>query len=149
MNLLSCYSIQMLTAFTYPVELTCLTFLFENADHRLNLVPSEVVNIGCSVCQSNLSIILLISLSFVMLVLTFLLDHVLNEALLVVAFRNDIDQDVVLLVHPIDLVVLAFHYGPAPVPPDRRLDVFLHTRLLVLKRRFQILDHLEPFICFD
>ena len=62
--------------------------------------------------------------------LTLLLDHELNEALLVIALCNDIDEDVVLLEHPIYLVVLIFHDGALPVPRDTLIDVFFLADIL-------------------
>ena len=57
--------------------------------------------------------------------LTLLSDEVLDEPLLVVALRDDVDQDIVLLPEAVDLVVLIFDDGALPVPCDALLDVLL------------------------
>ena len=62
--------------------------------------------------------------------LTLLLDHKLDEALLVVAFCDHIDQDVILLEHTVDLVVLIFNDSALSVPSDALIDVFFLTDVL-------------------
>ena len=62
--------------------------------------------------------------------LTLLLDHELNEALLVIALCNDIDEDVVLLEHAVDLVVLIFDDSALAVPGDTLIDVFFLADIL-------------------
>ena len=57
--------------------------------------------------------------------LTLLLDHVLDEALLIIALGDDIDEDVVLLPQTIDRVVLVLDDGAFTVPCDRLLDILL------------------------
>ena len=49
----------------------------------------------------------------------------LKEALLIVAFRDDIDQQIVLLPQAVNLVVLILNDGTFAVPSHALLHVFL------------------------
>jgi hypothetical protein len=59
--------------------------------------------------------------------LTFDFDHEFNEAFLVVALSDDIHEDVVLLPHAINLVVLVLNDGASAVPYNGLLHEFLLT----------------------
>ena len=78
--------------------------------------------------------------------LTLLGDHELDEALLVVALRDDVHQDVVLLELPVRLVVLVFKHGATSVPCDRALDVLVLRGLLVLEKRIEIFPHFSGIV---
>ena len=57
--------------------------------------------------------------------LTFDFDHVLDEALLVVAFGDHVHENVVLFPEAVDLVVLVLYHGPPAVPGHCLLHVSL------------------------
>ena len=76
--------------------------------------------------------------------LTLLLDEVLNEALLIIALGNDIDQDIVLLPHPIDLIVLILNDSALSVPSHALLHKLLLSDVLgvcVRESRSQVVQH--------
>ena len=78
--------------------------------------------------------------------LTFLLDHVFDEALLIVALGNDVDEDVVLLPETVNLVVLVFNDGPLSMVGHAVFDKLLLrdvVRVCVRERRSQIVQHSE------
>ena len=69
----------------------------------------------------------------------------LEEALLIVAFRDDIDQDIILLPHAVNLVVLVLDDGSLAMPRDTLLHVLLLGDIEVVRvreRRSQIIHHL-------
>ena len=76
--------------------------------------------------------------------LTFSLDHVLDEALLIVAFGDDVDKDVVLLPQTVNLVVLVLDDSPLAMVDHAVLDELLLrdvVRVSVRERRSQIVQH--------
>ena len=73
-------------------------------------------------------------------------DHELDETLLVVALRDDVHQDVVLLELPVRLVVLVFKDGATSVPRDGALDVLVLRGLLVLEKGIEIFPHFRGLI---
>ena len=82
--------------------------------------------------------------------LTFTLDEELDEALLIVSLRNDVDQDVVLLPHAIDLVVLVLNDGTLAMIGSAVLNELLLSDVVSVRigeRRPQVVQHL--FFCDD
>ncbi len=61
-----------------------------------------------------------------------MLRHELDEALLVVAFSYDVDKDVVLLEHAIDLVILVLDNSALSVPDHRLVHVLLLAYVLLI-----------------
>ncbi len=64
--------------------------------------------------------------------LTLLLDHEFDKSLLVVALSDDVDQDVVLLEHAVDLVVLVLDDGALSVPYCRLDHILLLADILFI-----------------
>ena len=78
------------------------------------------------------------------ILLTFLLNDMLEEPLLIISLSNDINQDIILLPHTIDLVVLVFDDGPLAMPCDTLIDVLLLRDvnfISVSERSSEIIKH--------
>ena len=67
--------------------------------------------------------------------LTLLLDDVLKEALLIVAFGDDIDEDVVLFPHAVNLIVLILDDGALSMPRDALVHVLLLRDVFAVRVR--------------
>lgn len=75
--------------------------LLEVTHEAFDLIASKVVHIGRRIFDTG---------------------HMLDESLLVVSLGDHVHQDVVLLPHPVDLVVLVLNHGAFTVPGDALLD---------------------------
>ena len=64
--------------------------------------------------------------------LTFLLDHELDEALLIEAFGNNVDEDIILFPHAVNLVVLVFYDSTFSMPCHTVLDILLLSNILLV-----------------
>lgn len=96
------------------IKVSTRNFLLEISDDFFQFIPSEVVDVWSGIL---------------------LLDDVLKEALLIVAFGDDIDEDVVLFPHAVNLIVLILDDSALSMPRDALVHVLLLRDVFAVRVR--------------
>ena len=127
---------------TYLVELAGNYSFLKAFDNLFDLVSREVVDIWSGVYRASKR---LVRAKHHIYRLTLLLYEMFNEALLIVALGDDVDEDVVLLPHSVNLVVLVLNDGALAMPSHALLHVLFLSDVLgicVRESCSQVVQHL-------